>query len=61
LQLLVAATDLNVSLTAELKSQNTTDGGVTLGAKNLSFRDASSKVCRPAPLRVGAGTPRAQR
>jgi len=34
-QLLVAATDLNVSLTAELKSQNTAEGGITLGAKNL--------------------------
>src|ERR1051325_1678026 len=34
-QLLVAATDLNVSLTAELKSQNATEGGITLGAKNL--------------------------
>jgi DNA polymerase III subunit beta len=34
-QLLVAATDLNVSLTAELKSTNATDGGITLGAKNL--------------------------
>jgi DNA polymerase-3 subunit beta len=34
-QLLVAATDLNVSLTAELKSHNTTEGGITLGAKNL--------------------------
>jgi DNA polymerase-3 subunit beta len=34
-QLLVAATDLNVSLTAELKSQNTGEGGITLGAKNL--------------------------
>ncbi len=34
-QLLVAATDLNVSLTAELKSTNVTDGGITLGAKNL--------------------------
>ena len=34
-QLLVAATDLNVSLTAELKSVNTSDGGITLGAKNL--------------------------
>jgi len=34
-QLLVAATDLNVSLTAELKSQNTSEGGITLGAKNL--------------------------
>jgi DNA polymerase III subunit beta len=34
-QLLVAATDLNVSLTAELKSQNSTEGGITLGAKNL--------------------------
>jgi DNA polymerase-3 subunit beta len=34
-QILVAATDLNVSLTAELKSNNTTEGGLTLGAKNL--------------------------
>ena len=34
-QLLVAATDLNVSLTAELKSHNAADGGLTLGAKNL--------------------------
>jgi DNA polymerase-3 subunit beta len=34
-QLLVAATDLNVSLTAELKSNNTGDGGITLGAKSL--------------------------
>jgi DNA polymerase-3 subunit beta len=31
----VAATDLNVSLTAELKSTNTGEGGITLGAKNL--------------------------
>ncbi len=34
-QLLVAATDLNVSLTAELKCNNTAEGGLTLGAKNL--------------------------
>src|SRR5256885_9896915 len=34
-QLLVAATDLNVSLTAELKSQNSHEGGITLAAKNL--------------------------
>jgi DNA polymerase-3 subunit beta len=34
-QILVAATDLNVSLTAELKSSNATEGGITLGAKNL--------------------------
>lgn len=34
-QLLVAATDLNVSLTAELKSQNIQEGGLTVGAKNL--------------------------
>ncbi|HWO21903.1 MAG TPA: DNA polymerase III subunit beta [Kofleriaceae bacterium] len=34
-QLLVAATDLNVSLTAELKSNVTTEGGITLAAKNL--------------------------
>ena len=34
-QLLVAATDLNVSLTAELKSHNASDGGITLGAKAL--------------------------
>jgi hypothetical protein len=30
---LVAATDLNVSLTAELKSNNASDGGLTLGAQ----------------------------
>jgi DNA polymerase III subunit beta len=34
-KLLVAATDLNVSLTAELKSDNAHEGGITLGAKNL--------------------------
>ena len=34
-QLLVAATDLNVSLTAELKSQNAHEGGITLNAKDL--------------------------
>lgn len=34
-QLLVAATDLNVSLTAELKSQVVVEGGLTIGAKNL--------------------------
>lgn len=34
-QLLVAATDLNVSLTAELKSTVVAEGGITLGAKNL--------------------------
>ncbi len=34
-KLLVAATDLNVSLTAELKSENAHEGGITLGAKNL--------------------------
>src|SRR5262245_22076936 len=34
-QLLVAATDLNVSLTAELKSHNASDGGIAILAKNL--------------------------
>ena len=34
-QLLVAATDLNVSLTAELKSANAAEGGITLNAKDL--------------------------
>ncbi len=34
-QLLVAATDLNVSLTAELKSTNAQEGGITLNAKSL--------------------------
>ena len=34
-QLLVAATDLNVSLTAELKCTAVAEGGITLGAKNL--------------------------
>jgi Virulence protein RhuM family len=40
-QLLVAATDLNVSLTAELKSTNASDGGLTLGAKNLPPRSVT--------------------
>ena len=34
-QLLCGATDLNVSLTAELKSKNENEGGLTVGAKNL--------------------------
>src|SRR3954469_18383649 len=34
-QILVAATDLNVSVTAELKSKNTGEGGIPLGAKKL--------------------------
>jgi DNA polymerase-3 subunit beta len=34
-QLLVAATDLNVSLTAELKSHNASDGGIAIIAKSL--------------------------
>ena len=34
-QILVAATDLNVSLTAELKSSNSHEGGITLNAKSL--------------------------
>ena len=34
-QIPVAATDLNVSLTAELKSSNASEGGITLGAKSL--------------------------
>ena len=34
-KLLIAATDLNVSVTAELKSQNTGEGGLTVSAKNL--------------------------
>src|SRR5579862_3387682 len=34
-KLLVAATDLNVSLTAELKSSNTSEGGLTVSAKAL--------------------------
>src|SRR3954462_2752636 len=34
-QLLVAATDLNVSLTAELKSHNASDGRITILAKSL--------------------------
>jgi hypothetical protein len=33
---LLVATDLNVSLTAELKSQNTAEGGITLGANGRS-------------------------
>jgi DNA polymerase-3 subunit beta len=34
-KLLVAATDLNVSVSADLTSKNTGDGGLTLGAKAL--------------------------
>jgi DNA polymerase III subunit beta len=34
-KLLVAATDLNVSLSAELRSTNATDGGITVNAKAL--------------------------
>src|SRR3569623_2714619 len=34
-KILVAATDLIVSITAELKSTNAHEGGITLGAKNL--------------------------
>jgi DNA polymerase-3 subunit beta len=34
-KLLVAATDLNVSLTAELKSTNAAEGGITVNAKSL--------------------------
>jgi DNA polymerase III subunit beta len=34
-QLLVAATDLNVSLTAELKSHNASEGGIAIIAKSL--------------------------
>jgi DNA polymerase-3 subunit beta len=41
-QLLVAATDLNVSLSAELKSQNTAEGGITLNAKSLNDLIASA-------------------
>lgn len=35
-KLLVAATDLNVSVSAELKSKNTSEGGITVAAKALS-------------------------
>lgn len=34
-KLMVAATDLNVSISAELKSKNSADGGLTVGAKAL--------------------------
>jgi DNA polymerase-3 subunit beta len=34
-QLLVAATDLNVSVSAELASNNVSEGGLTVGAKSL--------------------------
>lgn len=34
-KLLVAATDLNVSISAELNSKNSSEGGLTLGAKAL--------------------------
>ncbi|MBT8494369.1 MAG: DNA polymerase III subunit beta [Deltaproteobacteria bacterium] len=35
-KLLVAATDLNVSVSAELKSRNTSEGGITVAAKALN-------------------------
>jgi DNA polymerase-3 subunit beta len=34
-KLLIAATDLNVSVTAELKASNTAEGGLTVSAKSL--------------------------
>src|SRR3569623_3404102 len=34
-KILVAATDLNVTLTAELKRENANEGGITHGAKTL--------------------------
>ena len=68
-QLLVAATDLNVSLTAELKSQNASEGGITLGAKNSSpiigptieLLVASSRAIAsrtPAVAAMGTSSPR---
>ena len=50
-QLLVAATDLNVSLTAELKSNNTGDGGITLGAKTDG---GAENAHGPAAIRSGS-------
>jgi DNA polymerase-3 subunit beta len=41
-KLLVAATDLNVSLSAELKSTNSSEGGITVSAKNLHDLVASA-------------------
>src|SRR3984885_4474594 len=41
-QLLVVATHLNVSLSAELKSQNAAEGGITLNAKSLNELIASA-------------------
>jgi DNA polymerase III sliding clamp (beta) subunit (PCNA family) len=46
-QLLVAATDLNVSLTAELKSTVGSEGGITLAAKNLYELIANGVRARP--------------
>jgi hypothetical protein len=47
-QLLVAATDLNVSLTAELKSTNASEDGITLGAKDLHQLIANAPGSCPA-------------
>ena len=41
-QLLVAATDLDVSLTAELTSHNASDGGIAVLAKSLFERVANA-------------------
>jgi hypothetical protein len=60
-QLLVAAPDLNVSPTAELKSHNASEGGLTLGAKNLyeligiSTVEAQSRSVRPEGRRLHSG------
>ena len=47
-QLLVAATDLDVSLTAELKSHNASEGGLTVGAKKLIANAPPQDCVEPA-------------
>lgn len=44
-QILVAATDLNVSLTAELKSTNTGEGGLTLERTTTKHGRATAFEC----------------
>src|SRR3954468_21966164 len=54
-QLLVAATDLNVSLTAELKSHNASDGGIAILAKSLFELVASTNAASSSLSWVALG------
>lgn len=56
-QLLVAATDLSVSTTAELKSHNAAGGGLTLSGKNLHLQRLPEFVgcAAGSPASMGGG------